>query len=68
MVDFDVPAAVAASRKLNAVMVRFVPSNILRTPEQGDQGQPGAATNEHREKYRKLAQERLEAERGLIVD
>ena len=31
MVDFDVPAAVAASRKLNAAMVRFVPSNILRT-------------------------------------
>ncbi len=38
------------------------------TPEQGAQGQPGTATNEHRNDYRKLARERLEAERGLIVD
>ena len=38
------------------------------TPEQDAQGQPGAAPNEAREKYRKLAHERLEAARGLIVD
>ena len=38
------------------------------TPEQGAQGQPGTATNEQRDTYRKLAQERLEAERGLIID
>lgn len=38
------------------------------TPEQGGQGQPGAATNEDREKYRKLPRDRLEAVRGLIVD
>ena len=33
------------------------------TPEQGAQGQPGTATDEHRHKYRKLAQERR-----LIID
>ena len=38
------------------------------TPEQGTEGQPGAATNEQRDTYRKLARERLEAERGLIID
>ena len=38
------------------------------TPEQGADGHPGAASNEDRELYRKLAQERLEAERGLIVE
>ena len=38
------------------------------TPGQGTEGQPGAATNEDRQHYRKLAQERLEAERGLIVE
>ena len=38
------------------------------TPEQGAQGEPGTATNEHRDRYRKLARERLEAERGLIID
>lgn len=32
------------------------------TPAQGEQGQLSAATNKHREKYRKLAQERLDAE------
>ena len=38
------------------------------TPEQGAEGQPAAASNEDRARYRKLAEERLEAERGLIVD
>ena len=38
------------------------------TPEQGMGSQPGAATNEDRERYRKLAQKRLEAERGLIIE
>ena len=38
------------------------------TPEHGTEDQPGVATNKDRERYRKLAQERLEAERGLIVE
>ncbi|MGI3902276.1 MAG: hypothetical protein ACRYF1_17465 [Janthinobacterium lividum] len=38
------------------------------TSEHGTAEQTGVATNEDREGYRKLAQERLEAERGLIVD
>ena len=38
------------------------------TPEHGMEDQPGVATNDDRERYRKLAQERLEAERGLIVE
>ena len=37
-------------------------------PEHGIADQTGVATNDDRERYRKLAQERLEAERGLIVD
>ena len=37
------------------------------TPEQGAGSQIGAASNEERERYRKLARERLEAERGLII-
>ena len=36
------------------------------TPEPGMEGQPGVATNQDRERYRKLAQERLKAERGSI--
>ena len=38
------------------------------TPEHGMEDQPGVATNEDRERFRRLARERLEAERGLIVD
>ncbi len=38
------------------------------TPENGAEDQPGVATNEDRNRYRKLAEERLEAERGLIVE
>ncbi|WP_237478606.1 hypothetical protein [Lichenibacterium dinghuense] len=37
------------------------------TPEHGAEGQPGAATNDDRDRYRRLARERLESERGLIV-
>ena len=37
------------------------------TPEQGAEGQPGTASNDDRERYRALAKERLEAERGLII-
>ena len=37
------------------------------TPEQGADGQPGAADNDQRELYRARARERLEAERGLII-
>ena len=38
------------------------------TPEHGTEDQPGVATNDDRDRYRKLAQERLDAERGLIVE
>ena len=38
------------------------------TPEHGTEDQPGVATNDDRERYRKLARERLEAERGLIIE
>ena len=38
------------------------------TPEQGAEGQLTAATTDDRLRYRKLAQERLEAERGLIIE
>ena len=37
------------------------------TPEQGEDGQPGAADNDQRERYRARARERLEAERGLVI-
>jgi hypothetical protein len=37
------------------------------TPDQAAGGHPGSATNEDRERYRKLAHDRLQAERGLIV-
>ncbi len=37
------------------------------TPEQGAEGQPQAASNDDRERYRALAKERLEAERGLVI-
>lgn len=38
------------------------------TPDQAGSGQPGKATNADRDRYRKLAHERLQAERGLIID
>lgn len=38
------------------------------TPEQGEDGGPGSATNDDRTRYRSLARERLRAERGLIID
>ena len=38
------------------------------TPGHGTEDQPGVVTNEGRDRYRRLAQERLEAERGLIVE
>ena len=38
------------------------------TPGHGTEDRPGVATNQDRERYRKLAQGRLEAERGLIVE
>lgn len=37
------------------------------TPEHGTEDQPGAATNDDRDRYRRLAQELLETERELIV-
>ena len=37
------------------------------TPDQAADGHPGSATNADRDRYRKLAHERLQAERGLIV-
>lgn len=38
------------------------------TPEHGTEGQASVATNDDRERYRKLAHERLDAERGLIIE
>ena len=37
------------------------------TPDQAADGHPGSATNADGDRYRKLAHERLQAERGLIV-
>ena len=69
----DIPASEPAGAEIERRAIELAKADGLAwaapgTPEQGAQGQPGAATNEDREKYRKLAQERLEAERGLIVD
>ena len=36
-------------------------------PEQGEHDQSGVASNDDRERYRALANERLEAERGLVI-
>ena len=69
----DIPAFEPADAEIEHRAIELAKADGIAwaapgTPEQGEQGQPGAATNEDREKYRKLALERLEAERGLIVD
>ncbi len=69
----DIPAFEPASAEIENRAIELAKADGIvwaapGTPEQGAQGQPAAATNEDREKYRKLAQKRLEAERGLIVD
>lgn len=38
------------------------------TPEHGTEDQPGVATADDRARYRALARERLEGERGLVID
>ena len=38
------------------------------TPEQGAEGHSDAATDEDRGRYRDLARQRLEAERGLMIE
>ena len=37
------------------------------TPEQGAESQAGAASKDDRTRYRAMAKERLEAERGLVI-
>ncbi len=69
----DIPSFEPADAEIERRAIELAKADGLAwaapgTPEQGLDGQPGAATNDDREKYRKLAQERLEAERGLIID
>ena len=68
----DIPAFEPAGAEIERRAIELAKADGLAwaapgTPEQGEQGQPGAATNEDREKYRKLAQERLEEGSAMVV-
>ena len=68
----DDPASEPAEAEVEARAIELAKADGLTwaapgTPEQGEEGQPGAASNDERERYRASARERLEAERGLII-
>ena len=66
------PASEPAEAEVEARAIELAKADGLTwaapgTPEQGTGGQPGAASNDDRDRYRSLARERIETERGLTI-